>query len=70
MNPEDLVEEIESLNDPKGNLVLVIYCNDCNSQFEINSTSIAMAAITGTSVIEYINWVQNSICKKCNTVPK
>ncbi len=48
-----------------GNLVLAIYCRDCDAQFEINPETVALALVMKTSVWEYIETIQNSTCRVC-----
>ena len=57
-------------NKYKGNLVLGIYCRDCDAQFELNAASIAGALVTKCSVWEYIEWIQNSTCPSCKKEKK
>ena len=64
--PKKIKSEIDKLKDCKGDLVLLIGCTKCDSFFELNKEAIALAVITHTSLIDYIQFVQNSKCSLCN----
>jgi len=61
-----VIEEIEKGDMGNGPLTLIITCCNCNSMFEINRESIAIAIMTNVSLMDYIRYVQNSKCPECN----
>ena len=62
---QEVVEELEK-GLGEGPLTLEIVCTECNTHFELNRESVALATIAGTSFIEYLKYIQNSVCRKCN----
>lgn len=66
MNVEKIKEIISEEDNPcEGNLVLGIFCTDCNAQYELNTEAIAMSLITGASIWDYIQFVQSGRCRVC-----
>lgn len=66
MEIQIVLQEMESGEFSKGNLCLIIACTKCMNQFELNNESVVMAIAMKTSFIEYLKYVQNSKCPKCN----
>jgi hypothetical protein len=64
IHPEKIIDVIEE-GLGKGPLTIGIYCTKCNSQFELNKESVAMAVMFETTFIQYLKWIQQSECKKC-----
>jgi hypothetical protein len=70
MSIDDIIELVNNKTEFEGNLVLVIICNDCNSQFELNPESIAMCLAVDGTIWDYIKYVQNSKCRVCKKEEK
>lgn len=64
--PEDIIADLAFTPEEWGDLVLGIYCQKCDAQFELNNEYIAMALISGASVWEFIKCIQSSNCQNCN----
>lgn len=67
-SPENIMEELE-LGLGNGPLTLEIVCCDCNSHFELNKTSIAMAFAMKITFSDYVRYVQSSKCTFCEENP-
>jgi hypothetical protein len=59
----ELEIKIESLG--KGPLTLVVGCNNCGSYFGLNNESVALAVITHITFLDYLRWIQSSVCPSC-----
>jgi hypothetical protein len=66
---DKLINQLNSLSS-EGSLTLGIFCIKCNAQFELGREAAAMAWITGTSFMEYLNYVQSSKCPICDNKDK
>lgn len=49
----------------EGPLCLMIYCTNCDTQFEISKEGATMSILLKRSFIDYLRWVQSSTCSKC-----
>lgn len=62
---DEITKEIEKLEEAKGDLVLLIGCTKCDAIFELNKEALAIALVTGESILGYINYIQQSKCRIC-----
>ena len=61
---ENLMEELDK-GLGNGPLTLEIVCCDCNTHFELNKESVAMAFAMKTTFVEYVRYIQSSKCRVC-----
>lgn len=64
MDPEELLKQIEDMGE--GDLTLFIGCTKCSANYEISRDAATLAILTKTTFLEFLKYVQNSKCCKCN----
>ncbi len=65
LGAEEIMQEFSKLEQAEGDLVLVIGCRKCDALFELDRECVALAIMTGQTILSFINAIQQRKCKIC-----